>query len=94
MSKKAVIKKSISLREDVYNEAEKMSEKLFGGNFSAYLTYLICSNKHGFIMNAQVMTEDNKDKEEVVEKKEEEEEINNFTKSEEHEDYINELLNL
>ncbi|GGJ64400.1 hypothetical protein [Virgibacillus salexigens] len=35
------IKKSVSLRSDIYKYALEESEKLHGGNFSSFLTYLI-----------------------------------------------------
>jgi len=41
-----VIKKSISLRGDIYDYALEKSEKLHGGNFSAYVTYLISCEKN------------------------------------------------
>lgn len=97
LSKKQVVKKSISLRSDVYKDAEKMAEKLFGGNFSAYLTYLICADKHGLSVNkytgeqANNVKESSKKENEHLEKVEEIE--NRFQKSEENEEYINDILN-
>lgn len=44
--KEEVIKKSISLREDIYDYALGESEKMHGGNFSAFITYLISCHKH------------------------------------------------
>ena len=41
MVKVKKIHKNISLSENVMNEALKQAEKLFSGNFSMYLTYLI-----------------------------------------------------
>ncbi|QEY22435.1 hypothetical protein D0S48_18215 [Psychrobacillus sp. AK 1817] len=40
------IKKSISLRQDLYKYALEESEKKHGGNFSAFLTYLISCQKN------------------------------------------------
>lgn len=81
------IKKSISLRHDVFDTAEEMAEKYFGGNFSAYLTYLICADKHGL---SRV-----KDSEEEIEIKEEiKEGINNYVKSDENDSYIEQFINM
>lgn len=40
------IKKSISLRSDIVKYAQKESEKMHGGNFSSFLTYLISCKKN------------------------------------------------
>lgn len=65
-----------------------MADKYFGGNFSAYLTYLVCADKHGLSRVQQ--TED------IVEQKEEIKEnvANNYVKSDENEDYINNILGM
>lgn len=41
------MKKTISMREDVYDIAEKMADKHFGGNFSAFITFAITAYKYG-----------------------------------------------
>lgn len=86
--KKSVVKKSISLREDVYSTAESMADKFFGGNFSAYLTYLICADKHG-LSRARTSVEETAAREEI---KEVVKNTNVFQKSDEAEDYINDIL--
>ncbi|KPB04722.1 hypothetical protein [Bacillus sp. CHD6a] len=49
------IKKNISLREDIYNYALRKSEKMHGGNFSSYLTYLIsCEKSQDKIFNFDI----------------------------------------
>lgn len=35
------------MREDVYQIAEEMADKHFGGNFSAFITFAITAYKHG-----------------------------------------------
>lgn len=70
-----------------------MADKLFGGNFSAYLTYLICADKHGVSVNTQTNTEEEKENR-IIDEKEIKKEKNSFTKSEEHSAYIDELLNM
>ncbi|WP_176224058.1 hypothetical protein [Thalassobacillus devorans] len=40
-----VVKKSVSLRADISGYPHTQSERLHGGNFSAYLTYLISKEK-------------------------------------------------
>ena len=41
------VKKSISLREDVYEVAEDMAEKYFQGNLSAFIGFTIMAYKNG-----------------------------------------------
>lgn len=87
MSKKTTVKKSVSFREDVFKEAEKMADMYFGGNFSAYITYLVCADKHGLTRMQQT--------EETVETKEEiKENVKKFEKSDEADDYINSILSI
>lgn len=88
MAKKlSVVKKSISLRKDVFETAEEMADKYFGGNFSAYLTYLVCADKFGLTRVQQ--------SEEVVQAKEEiKASVTNFKKSEEANSYIDSILNI
>lgn len=83
-----VVKKSISLRQDVNNTAEKMADKYFGGNFSAYLTYLVCADKHG-ISRVNDTEEDSLVKEEIKEGV-----SNNYVKSEANDDYINQFIEM
>lgn len=82
---KKTIKKSISLREDVFLLADAMCDKYFGGNFSAYLTYLICADKHGLSR----VVESNEASVEKVKMRE-----NMYSKSDENESYIDEILNM
>lgn len=89
MSRRTV-KKSISLREDVFKVAESEADKFFGGNFSAYLTYLICVEKHGISTNV----EKQKDVAETISKKKVMDSITNYSKSDENEDYIDSILNM
>lgn len=42
-----VIKKSISLKNDVYEYAQDKANKLFSSNVSAYIGYLICRDREG-----------------------------------------------
>lgn len=44
-----VVKKSLSLRSDLYDFACGQSERLHGGNFSSYLAYLISCHKQNTI---------------------------------------------
>lgn len=85
--KKPVIKKSISFREDVYGIAEEMADTYFGGNFSAYLTYLVCADKHG-LSRAKDSDDDRTAKEEIKEG------IGNFVRSDENDDYINQFIDM
>lgn len=39
------IKKAISLPDDIYNYGIDKTQKLFGGNFSKYICYLISKDK-------------------------------------------------
>jgi hypothetical protein len=41
------IKKSISLRKDVYDIAEEMADKYFQGNLSGFIAFAISAYKHG-----------------------------------------------
>jgi hypothetical protein len=41
------VKKSISLREDVYEIAEDMAERYFQGNLSAFIAFTITAYKDG-----------------------------------------------
>lgn len=45
--KLATIKKSISLREDVFEIAEEMADKYFQGNLSGFLAFAVSAYKHG-----------------------------------------------
>ncbi|MGG3467337.1 hypothetical protein ABES02_07435 [Neobacillus pocheonensis] len=40
------IKKSISLREDIYQYALEETERMHGGNFSAFITFLISVHRY------------------------------------------------
>lgn len=86
MSKKTV-KRSISLRGDVFETAMSEADKFFGGNFSAYLTYLICADKHGISRGSNEGNE-SVSKERVMDN------VTNYSKSSENEDYINSILNM
>lgn len=86
MNKKTTVKKSVSLRNDVFRAAEQEADKYFGGNFSAYLTYLICADRYGVTRNV--------DTEEVISKEKVVDSITHYTKSKENEDYINSMLDL
>lgn len=57
------VKRTISLREDVFDTAYEMADKYFGGNFSAYLTYLICADKYDLSRSLKDPTEDDISKE-------------------------------
>lgn len=88
MAKKLpVVKKSISLRQDVFETAEEMADRYFGGNFSAYLTYLVCADKFGLARMQQT-------EEVTVAKEEIKESVTNFEKSEEADSYIDSILNI
>lgn len=81
------VKKSVSFREDVYSTAEEMADKYFGGNLSAYITYLVCADKYGVTRNQQSESD--------VETKEEiKEGVRNYQKSDENESYINQFLGI
>jgi hypothetical protein len=41
----AVVKKAISLPDHVYDTGVQKTQKLFGGNFSAYICYLISRDR-------------------------------------------------
>lgn len=85
MSKKTV-KRSISLRGDVFESAMSEADNFFGGNFSAYLTYLICADKHGISRgHSEPITVS---KEKIMDS------VTSYEKSGENEDYINEILNM
>lgn len=88
MSKRKTVKKSISLRDDVFETAEKEADKFFGGNFSAYLTYLICADKYGVSRGVNIGEDEPISKEKVMES------VRSYTKSEENDDYINSILNI
>lgn len=47
VNKLPVVKKSISLREDVYNVAVDMADKYFQGNLSAFVGFCIMAYKDG-----------------------------------------------
>lgn len=87
MTRKTV-KRSISLRGDVYETAEKMADKLFGGNFSAYLTYLICADKYGISQITSLEEDESLDRNRLIN------DISNYEKSDENEDYIDSILKL
>lgn len=86
MSKRKTIKKSISLRDDVFQTAEAEADKYFGGNFSAYLTYLICADKYG--VERGVGDQEPISKEKVMDS------VTEYAKSDENEDYINSILSM
>ncbi|MBS4213235.1 hypothetical protein [Neobacillus rhizophilus] len=62
MKEEIIFKKSISLREDIHQYALEQAEKFHGGNFSAYITYLISSRKN----NTDYITYNNGKKEIVL----------------------------
>lgn len=77
----------MSFREDVFKDAEKMADKFFGGNFSAYITYLICADKHGVARVIQT--------EEIAEAKEEiAETFQEYEKSDANDSFIDDILNM
>lgn len=41
----ATVKTAISLKEDVYRAGANKAKRLFGGNFSAYIGYLISCDR-------------------------------------------------
>ncbi|MDY7043663.1 hypothetical protein RVS70_05530 [Virgibacillus sp. M23] len=83
--KKSVKKKSISLREDVHDIAVHMADKYFGGNLSAYITFLICSDKYGLSR-----VSDNGEKQAVKEDIKE----NWYTKSDANDSFIDDIVNM
>lgn len=85
MNKKTV-KRSISLRGDVFETAMSEADRFFGGNFSAYLTYLICADKHG--ISRGYGDNETIDKERVMDS------VTGYEKNSENEDYINEILGM
>lgn len=85
MNKKTV-KRSISLRSDVFETAMSEADKFFGGNFSAYLTYLICADKFHISRG--------RDNSEPISKERVMDNVISYEKSSENEDYINEILNM
>lgn len=88
MAKKLpVVKKSVSFRQDVYDTAEEMADRYFGGNFSAYLTYLVCADKFGLARVVQT-------EEIAVAKEEIKENVTRFEKNQEADDYINGILGI
>jgi hypothetical protein len=93
-NKSSSVKKSVSFRQDVYEEAERMADMYFGGNFSAYLTYLICADKYGLARAKQ--TEEVAIEREEIKKKasKESRESNNFVPSEDSASYIDEILGM
>ncbi|MGP0689865.1 hypothetical protein ACW5UC_25320 [Priestia aryabhattai] len=86
---KTSIKKSVSFREDVFDYAFEQADMYFGGNLSAYITYLICADKHGLARVAQteeIAVAKEEIKENLVETK--------FEKNEEAENFIDQFMNL
>lgn len=41
----ATVKKAISLKDDVYKDGTEKAKRLFSGNFSAYISYLISRDR-------------------------------------------------
>ena len=82
-----VVKKSVSFRQDVFDTAEEMADKYFGGNFSAYLTYLVCADKNG-VSRAKDSAE------EVVVKEEIKEDIGKYVKNDANDSYIDQFINM
>lgn len=62
------------------------ADKFFGGNFSAYLTYLICADKYD-VSRGRIDSE-------AVSKEKVMDNVTNYEKSTENEDYINDILNM
>lgn len=48
-TKLKTIKKAVSLREDVYGDAVNFADELFGGNFSAFISFAVVSFKKGLV---------------------------------------------
>ncbi len=46
LKEETIVKKSVSLREDIFQYALEQAENLHGGNYSAYITYLISNKKN------------------------------------------------
>lgn len=55
------VKKAISLRDDVYKSAREKADKLFGGNFSAYIGYLISKDREGEAITVKPVQEEKND---------------------------------
>ncbi|MGO5066921.1 MULTISPECIES: hypothetical protein [unclassified Clostridium] len=62
----ARIRKNISIDEDVFEKAQVKCEKMFSGNFSMYLTYLI--NKDTENIEIPKVNKSIKESEEAVDK--------------------------
>jgi hypothetical protein len=89
------VKKSVSFREDVFEQAVNMAEKYHGGNLSAYITYLICAHQHGISQVRQVQDVNTADFEEATEpasSKQEEEYNNDYEKSKFADSYVDSII--
>lgn len=74
------IRKNISLEDFILKKGQERAQKLFGGNFSIYLAYLIQQDCNGL------------DKEVVVTKNEEQEEVEKL--DEEVSESMNDILEM
>ena len=74
------IRKNISLEDFILKKGQERAQKLFGGNFSIYLAYLIQQDCNGL------------DKEVVVRKNEEQEEVEKL--DEEVSESMNDILEM
>lgn len=43
------VKKAVSLREDIYEDAMEFADDMFGGNFSAFISFAVVSFKKGLV---------------------------------------------
>lgn len=43
------MKKAVSLREDIYDDAVDFADEMFGGNFSAFMSFAVVSFKKGLV---------------------------------------------
>jgi hypothetical protein len=43
------VKKAVSLREDIYDDAIEFADNMFGGNFSAFISFAVVSFKKGLV---------------------------------------------
>lgn len=64
-----------------------MADRYFGGNFSAYLTYLVCADKDGLSRTRDTETE-------IIVKEDIKEDVGEYMKTEENDSYIDQFLNM
>lgn len=82
------VKKAISLREDIYNDAEELADEMFGGNFSAFISFAVVSFKKGLVT---VVDSTHPNSYKVVEQVPEEEDI--AEKSPDKVNFIDSIMN-